>query len=486
MFVTNSCSIPVELLLEVKPFLLKKDYWKFLGSSKKLFAEIRFATRDIVLFLSNDVVEFFEQATFRDQILSKISSPINQLTIVLGGFEDRLNPDQLNLCSIPFHSLSVGNISLNSFLKCQNFVFSSHYHLEVADLPFLSQFPSINNIQSMKIERCSSLHDISSLSSLTSLSLSDCNEITNINCLLYLQELKITRCPRIRDINQLGKISRLSISECLGVEDMSGLQSNNYLHIEDCPFIALLPAQMDCRRFESNLSLSDLEQISFPKLRSLSLLPASRSSITAIQNPMESSLSFTGLFSVKLYRCSSMTSLKGLKRVSVVSLIDCPLLSDISDLGENQAVLLEDCPKVVSFRPLHDVPSVSLISCRSFVDGAEVAGVRHLSIRTCGNCKDLSILGEENAVHHLELYSWMESLTGLGEIPILEIGFQPGKNSISSYLQSLGGRKQKKIVLGPSWNCSSSSLNMNFPFIGYYDVVRDNDSGKCVLLRKER
>jgi hypothetical protein len=70
--------IPEELIREIERFLCCDESWVFLNTSKKLFSEIKFATRKICL-RGEDLKRFFKEKKYRNEIVQKVLDRNKQL-----------------------------------------------------------------------------------------------------------------------------------------------------------------------------------------------------------------------------------------------------------------------------------------------------------------------------------------------------------------------------------------------------------------------
>jgi hypothetical protein len=72
--------VPIELFDEIKVYLTKKDFWRFLISLNEHFSELRYCARTISLN-EKQSEEFLQSPAYANLILSKVKAPLKQLSV---------------------------------------------------------------------------------------------------------------------------------------------------------------------------------------------------------------------------------------------------------------------------------------------------------------------------------------------------------------------------------------------------------------------
>jgi hypothetical protein len=452
--------IPIELLLEIKSYLLERNYWKLLLACNGLFADIRLRTGKIVLD-EKGTDRFFDEPEFREFILSKIKGKYAQLSFRADqsffGMSDRV---RRSLLQTPFCDLFSTTEELFTFPNWNNLI-NNRYEVGLRRNSVITVFPRDLNIHRLDLFMFSALTDISCFSHLKFLSLSQCDKVEDVNCLRNVDDLSLDSCSKIIDVRALGKVHRLRLRDLPLVKEISALTENYALTITGLPSVEIVPCVMNVVKFSTDLRFSLLEKISFPKLKSFG--PSPGNGMTKIPEQLGRLLSFQCLFCLHLKHCRNLTKLDGMNKIPVVVIDSCLGLSDISGLRGNQSVSLIYCP-ITDFRPLKNIPVVYLRRCTGFTDMNSNFDwtVRHLTIDDCCYLKNVSKFGK---VKHLKLYTRVENFEGLSNVSVLEFNFDTafGKTA-TDYFHSLRGNH--KIVFPP----------VGFPQINDYHVLYDRFS----------
>jgi hypothetical protein len=477
--------IPLELLMEIKSYLLKRNYWKFLLACNRFFADIRFHTGKIVLD-EKGTDRFFDEPEFRECILSKIKGKYGQLSFRADrsffGMSDRV---RCSLLQTPSCDLFCTAEELLSFPDWRNFI-DNRYEVSLRRSSTITAFPRDLNIQRLDLFMFSALSDVSCFSHLKFLSLSQCDKVQDVNCLRNVEDLSIDSCFKIIDVSGLGKVHRLHLRDLPLVKDISALTENYALTITGLRGIEIVPRVMNLANFSTDLTFSLLETISFPKLKSFG--PFTTKATGNVPVPLERFLPFQNLFCLHLSFCHNLTKLDGMNKIPVLVIDSCLGVTDISALGGNQSVSLIHCA-ISDFRPLKNIPVVLLRRCAGFTDQNSDFDwtVRHLTIDDCSYLKDVSKFGK---IKHLELYTRVDDFEGLSNVPTLEFEFDTafGKTP-ADYFQSLENGNNNKIVFPPVGGFKN--FLVDFSQINDFDVIPDkftepNDMRtRVTLLRKQ-
>jgi hypothetical protein len=462
-------SIPIELLLVIKSYLTGRNYWKFLLACNRLFADIRLSTGKILLFEKGSK-QFVEDSQFRDLILSKIKGTYGQLS--LRAFHNSWGMyDGLRLAvvqQVPSCDLFVIADELHTLPDWANLI-NNRREVILKTNPVISAFPSGMNFHRLDLIGFSALSDVSSFSHLKTFSISGCVEVEDVRCLCNVDDLYLYNCPKIEDVSTLGKVRCLWLEELPLVKDISALTENYTMTLMALAGVEIVPRVMNVVKFNTDLPLSLLEKISFPKLFALG--PSTPKGVTNVQEQLGPLISLQHLFCLHLDHCANLTTLTGMNKIPVVEIKGCSSLTDISDLGANQSVTIVSCFAVESFLSLKDIPVVSLRNCNGFVKHySEVDwNVKHFTIENCGELSDVSMFGK---VKHLELYTRVDDFKGLSNVPVFEFNFYAAHGKTGAdYFKSLENGNNYKIVFPPTFDFEN--FLTDFPQINDYHVIHD-------------
>jgi hypothetical protein len=462
-------AIPIELLLVIKSYLTDRNYWKFLLACNRLFADIRLNTGKILLF-ERGSKQFLEDSQFRDLILSKIKGSYGRLS--LRAYHNSFGMyDGLRLAvvqHVPSCDLFVIADELHTLPDWANLI-NNRREVILKVNSVITAFPSGLNFHRLDVIDFSALSDVSSFSHLKVFSLSGCAEVQDVRCLCKVDDLYLYNCPKIVDVSALGKVRRLWLEELPLVNDISALTENYTMTIMGLAGVEVVARVMNVVKFNTDLSLSLLEKISFPKLFALG--PSTPKGVTNVQEQLGSFISLQNLFCLHLERCANLTTLGGMNKIPVVEIKSCLSLTDISDLGGNQSVTIVSCFAIENFVSLRNIPVVSLRNCNGFAKNySEVDwNVKHFTLENCGDLKDVSVFGK---IKHLELYTRVDDFKGLSHVPVFEFNFYaaPGKTG-ADYFKSLENGNNHKIVFPPTFDFEN--FMTDFPQINDYHVIQD-------------
>jgi hypothetical protein len=451
--------IPLELFDEIKSYLSKKDYWRFLVSMNEQFVELRFCTRTITLN-GNQVELFLKNSNYVNLVLSKLKVPSKQLFINLTTSQnERFYVQERQL-------LTALSLSCNEF--CLDGTKLGSEAMQMLETLTAVTFGSMAMKNFL-------LHDLKPFKHLVQLKLIYCANVEDLTCFKSLQRLTVQNCAGVKEVSSLGNIPELEFDSCPGLRDVSALTNNRSLSLIQCYGITKLPSAFHGIRYQGSMRE---EEISFPNLKYLKLIGHS------FKDDVLSKYSFlfAQLWTLELNTCPYFTALRGTQCLLRIKIHNCAMVDDISDLGErNQVVSISSCPKIRDFSPLRKVRMVRLEHCDGFTDGHDVQSVFHLTIRDCPRFVDPFMLGK---VRHLEIYTFVKSFEGLGNVPVLEFDFYPRGKNVSHYFKSLGGGRNCQIIFPhgyfPHYQSGFSSLEKYRIVSGQYEDYRS----KCILVRK--
>jgi hypothetical protein len=419
-------AIPNELYLEIRDYLENIEYYSFISCAKWFF-DIRFCTRRI--FLNNEQTsKCLIDKNYWWSILHKVNNPYYQLKVETDSY--------LLGLQFPNCELIIGDC------ESQEIDVHNRRYISLSENSSINKFTRIQNVWSMKIRQFSALSNLESLTHLTELILENCSKLADVSCLGKLHKLSIIRCPRITNIKTLGSVHFLCLRYCEGIESISCLTHNYQLEINN---VRNIYDWDNCVKSAVILDtdLVGVESIPFLKIPQMKSL---RLNYNALKSPTSS---LGRLHTVCFYCCAYLKDLNGLSDVQVVKVDGCGYLRDISALKNQNVVWLKECPSLYDFSSLERIPKVSIIECPNFTDGYEVEHVQYLTIENCRNFSTIFMLGK---VKHLclTLLGKLQSLDGVGSIPVLEINDCPwlepfegiGKNNQKIILSDCYGVKQ--------------------------------------------
>jgi hypothetical protein len=479
-------AIPIELLLEIKPYLTERNYWKFLLACNQLFADIRLNTGRILLFETGSK-QFVEDSQFRDLILSKIKGTYGQLSLRACSNFGMYNGLVLAVVQqVPFCDLFIVADELHTLPDWANLI-NNRREVILKVNSVITEFPSGMNFHRLYLIAFSALSDVSSFSHLKVLSLSRCVEVQDVRCLCNVDDLYLFNCPKIEDVSTLGKVRCLWLEELPLVKDISALTENYSMTIKNLAAVEIVPRVMNVVKFSTDLPLTVLEKISFPKLFTFG--PSTPKEVTNVQEQLARFIPFQRLFCLHLDHCINLTTLTGMNKIPVVEIKGCSSLTDISDLGGNQSVTIVACFAIENFLSLKDIPVVSLRNCNGFVKNySEVDwNVKHFTIEYCGELTDVSVFGK---VKHLQLRTLVYDFKGLSNVPVFEFNFYAAHGKTGAdYFKSLENGSNHKIVFRPTFDFKN--FMTDFPQINDFHVIYDKFTDpydlrwSVTLLRKQ-
>lgn len=473
------------LYLEIKSFLMEKEYLRLMNCSKELFSDVKYHTRKIRLF-DNSVInmtqKFLENIDgYQDLVLSKIKDPATQLRI------DTNNSQAFIVLEFPNCEISINTRVLENYYDWDvNLSNRSFVKLSGPNKTF-SEFLRVENVRVMRIHYFSNLSSVLGLSQLQELTLSHCPMVSDLSSLSKLHSLTIVDCKNVSDLKGLGSIRELTIWDCPGVTSIEELTTENYsLNIRNCVNVKDIRPIFRATRINTDAieSKDQLTSSSFlPHTRSFTISASKRLKLFEYPFPPSSSNSSEvvgHLYSLQLFHCITLKRLVGLTAIPFVELNYCPSLEDISCLGKNQRVSISHCAKIIDFSCLKNVKRVKLIRCEEFRHPTEVENVFHLTIDSCPFIKATE-LARLKKVHHLELVNVpIVSAKGINKVAVLEV-YSPGTSTDLSALSSLTCENQLIVT---SHDVYLSSPLSSTKFTERYDCFIDTRLGKVRMYLK--
>jgi len=322
---------------------------------------------------------YYNDSAFRNAILSKISNPNVQISLVL----DNSNISDCSLIS-NIHSLHAPNsiitdITMLGSLQHLNLSFSSVIELpknvkwqsvHFSDCAKLQDISSLSELHTVDLSNCTSVIDISSLSTVKHLNLRNCSGITDFSSLGYQYFLDL-QGTQIVDVSSLGHIHTLNLSST-NVSDVSSLGSVHTL----------------------NLKLTNVTNVSsLGNVHTLNLSSTPVTDVSALSNVVDLDLSncdflqdvsaLTNVEKLNLFYNLGITNVSKLGNNKLLNLSYCWNVEDVSSLGKVDRLILRGCSKVENVGALAEVPYLNLRECRQVKDISMISK----------NCKMLDIHG---------------------------------------------------------------------------------------------
>lgn len=433
--------LPLELLLEIHPFLKPKETWRFStaaasSSSKLLVSIFTIFKKEFQQWTLNLWERSMETTEKRyQQILLAMKNPSKQLTLSFA-MSGLLDHDFQNIFNnYDFHSISFESaFHLTSFpsslTKKKQLIF--HRNDEI------TQISNCHEIQTFKLVEFSVFNGFVNCSHLYEVILKKCPSLIDVSCLKEVQSLTLEMCHGVSDISPLAKIPSLTIIKCDNVfNTFDSLIDNQRLTAMDLPRVVSFQAFQSPKFLKTNLLqgnslelpemkqfLANKESLHFNGINSnlpSPLPPLLKTIIIDISFGLNDVSNWGQLYQVELNGCFKLESLQGLSTVTKIEINNCPNLSDISMLGPagNKTVCFSRCNKIFSFASLNGISRVSIDNCSSFIDANEVNEVKELTLTSCWHLDDISMLGK--GVQSLRIYGNrnITSFQGLSNISFI-------------------------------------------------------------------
>jgi hypothetical protein len=495
--------IPIVIYKEIQSFLVEKEYYKLLSSSKEVFDEISKETRKITIGLwENELENFLEDEEYQIYVFSKMKNPELQLCLsvnispITAELLQKLQRIQTYSLFLAFaQNLEESSLLWNEVL-CHRRILSLRNNSNVTKL-------DIHHIDQLEVYRFDKFKFVGNLYNLKELNLCYCGRLSDVSPLKNIERLSIIYCPKVVDVSMLGSVRELTLKFCDSIRDISNLRNNYRLTVLNCyrihklkaiddPYLSLYyPVHLVTDLVKDDYIAKSLDN---PRTMSITLVDYNESSIFR-KNPLQSltllsasSITLpwpTILYSVHLETCDFLTNINGLESVPVIELILCPELVDITALNnpitcKTRSVWISACNNLQDFSPLKKIANVRIDSCEGCESGGHFDQVKNLTLFQCYKLSDISMLTN---VYHLKLFecTGITSLNGLTNVPIITIFCC---SSIHS-LRGLGNNQ--KILLSEEYEIYYQQREIE-EFDHYQLVERDLLSSKTgmyfVLLRK--
>jgi cold shock CspA family protein len=334
-------------------------------------------------------LKYYNNSAFRNAILSKISNPNTQISLVL----DSSNISNCSLIS-NIHSLHaprcvVTDITMLGSLQHLNLSFSCVIELpknvywqsaHLSDCVQLQDISSLSTLHTVDLSNCISIVDICALSTVKHLNLRSCSGITDFSCLGYQYFLDL-QGTQIVDVSRLGNVHTLNLS-LTNVSDTRVLGNVHTL----------------------NLSLTNVTDVSsLGNVHTLNLSSTSVTDVRALSNVVDLDLSqcvflqdvsaLTNVEKLNLFYNLGITNVSKLGNNKLLNLSYCWNIEDVSSLGKVDRLILRGCSKLENVSALAEVPYLNLRECRAVKDISMISK----------NCKMLDIHGVIKELDELQM-----------------------------------------------------------------------------------
>jgi hypothetical protein len=395
-------NLPAAVCLEIKRFLLEREYFNWLKSSKGLYHPLFSETRILYLKSPSDCLCFAEDVHFRRDILSKLNDSSKQLYIVFQELSSFSDSNLENIFSTPLYGLDLnhGKRVFSFFTK----VAHSLQEFSVFDCPVPKELPDFPKAVHVAL-RCDTLLKLPSFPFLQTIVINDAPLLQDVSCFANINNLRLHNLPKVSDVNCLGRVRHLTLDALPSITDISGLSQNYSLTIHHCQNIEdnlplsnarclqtdLIQECDDTAVISSNTISVELMGYQEPifylcseSIRKLTLVESSLLQIIGVCT------SFKNLREIVFYRCLNLERADSfLSTVPFLTFRQCLHLQDISALGNNGHDKRNKSVEIFLGKSLHDfsalrnVPKVHLQSCVQFANAEELQGVSHLILDNC-------------------------------------------------------------------------------------------------------
>jgi hypothetical protein len=239
--------VPQEVCIILRQYLCDFDYFCLMNTSKHIYGEIKKETMFFTLRVP-DAKNFLCDSSFRDLILSKMKSPVNQLRL---HFSDAqyLSPYMspvpgLNVYEVIADHYQMLVKSKFQFQSVQSFIANTMQNVSF-DGKFVTRKLNIftttmtsSEVHLTNFDHLSEVHfrgiknvDVYALRNVHKLILSNCDRVCDVSCLNQVSDLTIQRCPGVVDISPLTNVKRLAILDCQNINDYDPLIHSKSLRI---------------------------------------------------------------------------------------------------------------------------------------------------------------------------------------------------------------------------------------------------------------
>jgi hypothetical protein len=307
--------------------------------------------------------------------------PVVDLYNSSGGYRNDLYPSLplLNGEVLKLQHFSLGSwngLRLSKVVKCELW-----YCIDLVD------FPEMEALQSLKLQKCDHLVGIPSLSSLKDLWMTDCPKMKRVSYSPCLTKVSVERCQNFEDLSAFSHVQDVSLFNCDRVTSILPLQRVRSVTVRVCA------------------GITDLERISNPQ--DDYLLAKRKITLSGVRVPHQlqniyhlvlerfatesPDLSLIGnVHHLEIRNCFSLTTTKGLHTVT-------------------GSLILERCPKLTSLVGLENIPEISISFCSSIFDFTGLGHHKKLTVR--GNSVFEKMLkGFQKENKHSELFESIEHL----------------------------------------------------------------------------
>jgi hypothetical protein len=439
--------LPVEIFRLIANYFLKKedqnkrvflfcrDWRNFLNTKKAYFGRWKKESQ-LVILQCPSVEKFYNSPEIRNQILSYIEDPRQQLELDFNFSYDSYHlygrksvdmklmnnvkrirfylaevaPFPVAVEELEFNSCSfVGKFNPSVFSRIPNFSFKdddldSTGQLDVSILDGLEKavffiqecinYPSLANLKCLEIGTCDNLTDVSCFAHIPKLKLSSCINVTDVSALGNCFDLDLSYGRGITDVSALGNVRKLCLYGCANIVDVSSLNNVHVLDLSSCIRIT----DVSGLKAVTTLMITGCREIkNITMLTSLQVLH---------MKGCDEISDFNGLVHLKKLE----TDANQIRRF--IQTNSFPIISQLTELiiRENWAdfifnaqylpfleniplLRIYSCPLLTAFPSLLNVRSLTIYACESFSSLPFLPKLEYLDIFFCEALEVLEIFG---------------------------------------------------------------------------------------------
>ena len=174
-----------------------------------------------------DSLNYYTDDEFRSSVLSTIINPYYQLSL------------DLSYCDIVVDVSNLNNLNSLNLSGCKKIIdftpLTNIQNLNLSDtnVRFTDNFENINTLI---LNRCINISDVSKLGSVKKLSLEHCHNLSDVSALGNVEELSLLNCHGLYDVSSLINNHILILKRCHNVSDFTNISKSKVLHTLDISY----------------------------------------------------------------------------------------------------------------------------------------------------------------------------------------------------------------------------------------------------------
>eukprot|EP00040_Diaphanoeca_grandis_P014686 m.74652 g.74652 ORF g.74652 m.74652 type:complete len:722 (-) comp24684_c1_seq1:101-2266(-) len=207
-------------------------------------------------------------------------------------------------------------VNLKFTYKCNHTTSGTYYSEQAKEFAQLSMLPHFGRLQSLTLNECDDVVDVSAIATVPNLVFNRCNGLRDLRPLAYVQSMEIAWCLNVSNVSVLTNVTTLIIDRCPKVSVLDGLGGGKLEHL----------ILRKCR------NIRDLSGLNGTKMKSLVL--------------------------EQMHNVSDLSPLVGLEKLTVK---ECPQIKDIGAITCVPQVTFIRCRNIVDPQSYQSFANITIM-----------------------------------------------------------------------------------------------------------------------------